>query len=151
MIVPKGASGMLRFIGRILIAIAAGLLLYSGITGIINGVHTIQKAGGWDAFFDSRNFLADMFVLIISGLYILLALPAVFGVIRGKCGFWMLLFSILLGALVGFTIYRMIQAGGFTDAKAVWDFVVSILMPICYVGGTLLILFHHRGKANQGQ
>ncbi len=66
MIAPKEASGMFRFIGRILIAIAAGLLLYSGITGIINGVHTIQNAGGWDAFFNSGNFLVDMFGLIIA-------------------------------------------------------------------------------------
>lgn len=142
---------MFRFIGRILLAIAAGLLLYSSITGIISGVHAIHNAGGWEAFFNSGNFLADMFGLIISGLFILLALPAVFGVIRGKCGFWMLLFSILLGALVGFTIYRMIQVGDLTDAKAVWDFIVSILMPICYVSGTLLILFRPRGKTNQGQ
>ena len=142
---------MFRLFGRILLAIAAGLLLYSGITGIINGVHAIQNAGGWNGFFDSADFWAEMFGLVASGLHILLALPAVFGVIRGKCGFWMLLFAILLGALAGFEIYRMIQAGGFTDAKAVWDFIVSILMPICYVGGTLLILFRRRGIANGGK
>ena len=134
----------MRLLGRIFLAIAAGLLIYSGITGIIGALNGIKAWGGWGAV-TADGYWGHIISLGIGGVSLLLALPALIGVIRGKCGFWMFIFAALLGALVGYSIYLQIQAGGFKDALAVWNFVVSLLCPICYVLGTVFILLRRRG------
>ena len=138
---------MFRLIGRILLGIAAGLLLYAGITGLINSIQDINNNGGWGAVFQGQ-YWSNLIVLAIAGLEILLALPAVYGVIRGKCGFWMLIFAILLGGTGGYGIYVQIQTGNLNNAAAIWDFIVSLAIPLCYAGGTIFILLRRRGSSH---
>ncbi len=136
---------MFRLLGRILLAIAAGLLLYSGITGIINAVNAVNALGGWGAV-TAEGYWGNIIALAIAGVNILLALPALIGFIRGKCGFWMFIFAALLGAAVGYSAYQTFQKGGFPDAMSVWNFILSLLVPVCYVLGTIFILLRRRGS-----
>lgn len=136
---------MFRLLGRILLAIAAGLLLYNGINGLINSLNAINAAGGWGAV-TAEGFGSNVASFAIAILDIILALPALIGCIRGKCGFWMFIFAALLGAGFGYSAYQTFQKGGFTDALAVWNFILGLLMPFCYALGTIFILLRRRGS-----
>ena len=138
----------MRLIGRILLGIAAGLLLYSGITGIVGGINAINGLGGWGAVTDP-NYWPNVFGFGFSILSIILGLPALFGVIRGKCGFWMFIFAALLGAGAGYLIYIQATQGKLTDAAAVWSIVLSLLIPITYALGTIFILLRRRGPSHR--
>ncbi len=136
---------MLRLLGRILLAIAAGLLIYTGVTGIMAAVKTIEGLGGWGQM-TKDGYWPAIGSLIVGGGNIILALPAAYGFIRGKCGFWMFIFAAILGVNVGYQIYSRVQAGAFPDALSVWNFVLSMITPICYALGTVFILLRRRGS-----
>ena len=139
---------MFRLLGRILLAIAAGLLIYNGINGIINGLNAINAVGGWGAV-TAEGYWNNVAIFGVGIADIVLALPALFGFIRGKCGFWMFIFAALLGAGVGYQAYLTFQKGGFPDALSVWNFILSLLMPVCYALGTIFILLRRRGGSKE--
>lgn len=138
---------MFSVLGRILLAIACGLLLYSGITGVINGNNAIAAVGGWGAV-TAEGYWQAVFSFCFALLNIVLALPALFGVIRGRCGFWMFVFAVLLGIGAGITIYNKATAGELNSGTAVWNVVLSLLTPLTYALGTIFILLRRRGNAN---
>ncbi len=138
---------MFRLLGRVLLAIAAGMLIYTGVTGIMNAVNAINALGGWTAF-NADGYWQAILQLGIAAVNIIIGLPALFGFIRGKCGFWMFIFAAILGAFAGYSIYQRIQAGGFADAVAVWAFTLTLLEPLCYALGTIFILLRKRGGSD---
>ncbi len=134
---------MMRLIGRVLLAVAAALLIYSGIMGIISGNETIQALGGWGSF-NKDGYWQAVLGVVGAILNIVLGLPALYGFIRGRCGFWMLVFAIILGVNAGYTIYNNAQAGKLSDVAAIWNLVLSLLAPVCYALGTIFILLRKR-------
>ena len=134
---------MIRFIGRILLAIAAGLLIYSGVVGIVNSLNAINAMGGWTAI-GNQNFVPTVTAFVIAIIYIILGAPAALGAVLGRCGFWMFIFAVLLGAGAGYTIYVQVINNQLTDIGSVWNMILGLAAPICYALGTIFIFFRRR-------
>lgn len=134
---------MLGVIGRILLAIAAGLLIYNGVIGIVNNLNAINAMGGWAAVADP-NFVPTVVAFGLAIVHIILGAPAALGALLGRCGFWMFIFAVLLGVGAGYSIYVQVINNQLVDATAVWNMILGLAAPLCYAGGTILIFFRKR-------
>ncbi|MCR5078946.1 MAG: hypothetical protein K6B65_03380 [Bacilli bacterium] len=130
----------MRLIGRILLLVAVALLLYSGISGIFANI-ALWKTLGEFSFEAIGKFFSCIGGFLVSGIYIILALPALIGVIRCKCGMWMLIFALILGIGAAFVIYQKVSAKELNDINAVMALAGSVAGSVCYTLGTLFILF----------
>ena len=135
---------MRRLLGRLLLGVAAGLLIYNGVTGIMNNITLWNSLGtfSWEAIQTFAGAIGGFAAAIGS---LILALPALIGLIRGKCGFWMMVFAIMEGAIAGYSIYQTVTAGTLEGGAAIWSYILTILAPACYVLGAFFLLIRRRG------
>lgn len=134
----------MKFLGRLIMFVVGGFLLYLSISSIISGVQTI-KSIGWENFFtqDTLNAIASLAKQIfyaLSGLY------AIYIGLRGKAGFIAFVAAAILIVIVVLNTISFIKSDNEKTFKTIFDFILSYLVPIGFSVGTLLLIMSRDKK-----
>ena len=128
-------------IGRILLFVAGGLIIFSAVVGIMAALKVLNDpAIGWWNFAseEGRAALGLFFLSIANGL---IGLTAIFAGFRGRRSFWLFIFAAILMITPVYTIVTQVRAGTFSGT---WEQIGSLILefstPIMYFVAMLLLV-----------
>lgn len=146
---------MMRNLGRIILLVVGGFLIYSAIkdfTVALDGIKNVFS--GWENFIkaltDSTSrteALAYLTTLVKSVITMIVALSAILSAIFNHGGFWFSIFSIILLAMFVWNIVTKSKAGAFSGDdkwKVILQLCIDSISQIGYIVGFLLLKFTHK-------
>ena len=127
----------MRLLGRLILLIVGGFLLYLSINSIISGWQTIQTLG-WEGFFNKDNWSAISQILV-QVFYALCGLYSIFLGLRGKSTFVSFIAAAILITIV---VFKSIDFFKSTEEKTwqnIFNLILTYIMPIGYSVGVLFL------------
>ncbi len=130
----------LNAIGRILLIVAAIMLLSSGIPSLITVINQIN-AKGWNTLFADLNDLSLFSSLCSAGWSCLLGGAAALSALFGRASFGLSLFALIQIGIVVWSVISLQRAGKLSDWQSILNVIVGFAGPIIYFLGAFFIRF----------
>ena len=128
----------MKIIGRILLIVAGVWLCINAIPELISSINYLNEVGWSNAFINNEN-IAKFVNFCGAIFYLLLALAAFIGFIRGKKSFIMGLGAIRLMILPITLIILAVANGQGTNGEFWYTVITGFALPIIYFLGFLFI------------
>lgn len=128
----------MKIAGRIILAIVGAFLIIFAIPLIRDNWIILNKTG-WIDFSSYPEKMLCLSVIVSQSINILFAFVAIVASIRGKCSFWLFVFSLIMICGVIWNLSSMIKAGELSDFNNVFKAIVRFSLPITYFIGSLFI------------
>ena len=128
----------MKIIGRILLIVAGVWLCINAIPELINSINYLNEVGWSNAFINNEN-IAKFVKFCGAIFYLLLALAAFIGFIRGKKSFIMGLGAIVLMILPITLIILAVANGQVTNGEFWYTVITGFALPIIYFLGFIFI------------
>lgn len=137
----------MKILGRILLFVVGGFLLYLSITSIISSYKIIQETG-WDNLFNAEGAQVILNILV-QAFYALGGLYSIFLGLRGKATFISFVVSVILIAIVVYRTYQFARSDTPKNFETIFNLVLTYLMPIGFSLGVILLTVQSNKQAAQ--
>lgn len=143
----------MKTLGRIILLVVGGLMIYSAIKGLISSIDGIKSLGGWQALLQTLKdasrrgqTLQHLTNLLKSSGLIIVSASAIFAGIKGQGGFWFTIFSVVILGLFIYDVVGKTKAGVFSD-KDKWNHIGQLIVDSgTQIGYILGFVFLKLGK-----
>jgi hypothetical protein len=129
---------MVKAIGRILLIVAAVMLVTAALPNVIDTIKYFNEVG-WIHVVEGQENLSRFGTMLGHGVNLLFALIAVIAALVGKKSFLLALTALILLVAPGMTIYGWVSTGAAFEWQMVATIATSFTAPLLYFMGFLLL------------
>lgn len=139
----------MKTLGRIILIVVGGLMIYSAIRGFMSSIDGIKQIGGWQALLKSlkdaslrQTTMQYLTNLLKSSGMIIVSASAIFAGIKGHGGFWFSIFSVVMLGLFIYDVVGKTKAGTFSGKDKwthIWQLIIDSGTQIGYILGFIFL------------